>query len=125
MRDNKFIAAAAGIVLLCSGAAIVLRLSGGFGPGLEPAPYQAVGRTLARQAVALLKPGGTITVVTRDTATFQNPATDVVLAVFRTELARTHVKISSVEALQIDPLRPWLFRPAILFNGPSMRPKAV
>ena len=106
MRDNKLVAVAAGVVLLCSGAAILLRVSGGFGPGLDPTPYRAVGRALARQALALLKPGGTITVVTRDTTTFQNPATDVVLAAFRKDLATTGVKISSIETLQIDPLRP-------------------
>jgi hypothetical protein len=106
MRHSKFTAAAAGFVFLCSATKIAICLNGGFGPRLESAPYQAVGRTLARQALVLLKPGGLVTVITRDTAAFQNPATDVVLASFKTELAKARVKISSVETLQIDPLRP-------------------
>jgi hypothetical protein len=106
MRDNKFIAASAGFIFVCSGLAMALCLTGGPGPQLEPGPYRAVGRTLARQSLALLKPGGSITVITRDTATFQNPATDVLLLAFRAELDNAHAKIDSVQTLQIDPLRP-------------------
>ena len=106
MRDSKFIAAAAGFVFLCSATAIAISLSGGFGPRLESAPYLAVGKTLARQALVLLKPGGLVTVITRDTAAFQNPATDLVLAGFKAELNKARVNISAIETLQIDPLRP-------------------
>ncbi len=81
-------------------------LSGGFGPRLEPEPFRETGRVLARQTLALLKPGGHVTVVTRDTVTFQNPATDIQFNSLRRELTRAGVKLDTVEALQIDPLRP-------------------
>src|SRR5579872_4086754 len=106
MRDNKVIGAAAGVVALGSALALVFSLSSGFGPHIDPAPYQAVGRVLARQSLAFLKPGGRVTVITRDTLSFQNPATDCQLASFRKELGKAGVKIDSLQALQIDPLRP-------------------
>src|SRR5579872_1906755 len=106
MRDNKVIGAAAGVVALGSALALVFSLSSGFGPHIDPAPYQAVGRVLARQSLAFLKPGGRVTVITRDTLSFQNPATDCQLASFRKELGKAGVKIDSLRALQIDPLRP-------------------
>jgi len=87
-------------------ATIGWRLNGGLGPTLDPSPCQAVGRTLARQALKLLQPGGTITVITRDTMMFQNPATDVVMSSLKAELARAHAQVGSVESLQIDPLQP-------------------
>lgn len=106
MRDNKVIGTAAGVVALGSALALVFTLSAGFGPHLDAAPYEAVGRVLARQTLGFLKPGGHVTVITRDTVSFQNPATDYQLASFRRELAKTGAKLDSVQALQIDPLRP-------------------
>jgi hypothetical protein len=106
MRDNKAISAIASVVLLGSSLAIGLCFAGGFGPRIDSAPYREAGRTLARQTLALLKPGGSITVITRDTAAFENPASDILLASFRKELARSGAKVDSLQALQIDPLRP-------------------
>jgi hypothetical protein len=105
MRDNKAIAVLAGSVILGSGLAIALSISGGTGPRLDAAPFREAGRVLARQARGLLKPGGAVTVITRDTAAFENPASDVLLKSFRNELSKGGVKIDSVQALQIDPLR--------------------
>lgn len=106
MRDNKSIAIVAGVASLGSGAAIVFSLVGGFGPRMDAAPYQAAGHALARQTLRLLKPGGRVTVVTRDTQTFQNPATDFQFAAFRKDLAKAGVHIESIQAIQVDPLRP-------------------
>jgi hypothetical protein len=106
MRDNKVIGAAAGSVVLGSALAIGFCLTGGLGPQMDAAPFQAVGRVLAQQTIPLWKKGGQITVITRDTQTFQNPATDIQFASFRDELAKAGLKIDSVQALQIDPLRP-------------------
>jgi hypothetical protein len=106
MRDNKVIGIIAGVVSLGSGLALALSLSGSFGPPSHQAPFEAVGRALARQTLAFLKPGGRVTVITRDTQTFENPATDFQFAGFQQELAKAGVKIDSIQALQVDPLQP-------------------
>ena len=61
---------------------------------------------MALQAVRLLKPGGQIIIITRDTAAFKNPAADIQLATFKKELRKTHAAIGSVHAIQVDPLKP-------------------
>ena len=106
MRDNKPIAIAAGVVILGAWLALGFQLSGGFGPRLNTAAVREAGRVLADQAVARLKPGGTITVVTRDTASFENPASEILLTSFRAELLKKGTKLDELKALQIDPLRP-------------------
>jgi hypothetical protein len=85
---------------------MVITLRGGFSPGIEPQPHQAAGWTMARQTLSLLKPGGQVMVITRDTTEFKNPATDIQLASFKKEMRRAKVSISAVQALQTDPLRP-------------------
>ena len=44
--------------------------------------------------------------ITRDTAAFQNPASDVLLKSFRAELSRNAVKIDALQSIEVDPLRP-------------------
>lgn len=106
MRNNKLVGATAALVSLASASVIAWYLSGGPGPGLDPLLHRAVGRVLANQTLALLKPGGRVMVITRDTAAFQNPASDILLAGFRSTLAKAGVKIDSIQTLQVDPLRP-------------------
>lgn len=106
MRDNKVIQALAGLVTLGSVIAVAIALHGGFSPGIEPKPHQAAGWSMARQTLSLLKPGGLVMVITRDTAEFKNPATDIQLASFKKEMRKAKVSISAVQALQTDPLRP-------------------
>jgi hypothetical protein len=105
MRDNKVIQAVAVVVSVSAVAAMVLTARGGLGPSLNPEPHRTAGSELARQALSLLKPGGQIMVLTRDTATFPNPATDVLLDSFQRELRKSHVGISSEQKLEVDPLR--------------------
>ena len=81
-------------------------LHGGFGPHLDAGPHELSGRLMAQQALALLAPGGQITVITRDTTTFENPASDIQLASFRKTIEQGHASILSLHALQVDPLRP-------------------
>ena len=83
-----------------------LSLHGGLGPRVHSAPYEASGRLMAQQALACLAPGGQITVITRDTTTFRNPASDIQLASFRKTIDQAHVAIQSLHKLQVDPLRP-------------------
>jgi hypothetical protein len=95
-----------GVTVLCSCLVVGFCLTSGLGPHIDRRPHQAVGRVLAQQTLSLLKPGGEVTVITRDTATFENPATDIQFGAFRKELQSAGVKITSVQTLQIDPLRP-------------------
>lgn len=106
MRDNKVAGTAAALVLFGSALAIVYSLSGGFGPSLDPAPHQAVGQVLARQTLSLLKPGGRIIVIARDTVTFQTPASEVQFAAFRKEVSKAGAKIDSVQSISINPINP-------------------
>jgi hypothetical protein len=61
---------------------------------------------MAQQALAWLEPGGQITIITRDTTTFKNPASDIQLAGFRKAINQAHAAIRSIHELQVDPLRP-------------------
>jgi hypothetical protein len=106
MRNNRALAVISGFAIVGSAAALVWIVTGGPGPRLESGPFREAGRVLAQQTLSQLKPGGLVTVITRDTAAFQNPASDVLLKSFRAELGRNGVKIDSLELIQVDPLRP-------------------
>lgn len=105
MRDSKVIQAVAAIVTVGALAAMAVAGRGGFGPSINTEPHRAIGAELARQTLSLLKPSGQITVITRDTAAFQNPASDLLLDSFQRELRRAHASISDIQKLQVDPLR--------------------
>jgi hypothetical protein len=96
----------AGCATLGAWALLWLSLHGGLRPRLDTRAYEASGRLVAQQALALLSSGGQITVITRDTAAFRNPATDIQLASFRNALGKAHVTVHSLRQLQVDPLRP-------------------
>jgi hypothetical protein len=107
MRDSKVTATIAAAVTLGAFASIYVSVSGGlFGPPVDRAIHEAGGAMMAKEALALLQPGGEITVITRDTRAFKNPATDIQMASFRRTLRAGHAKIHAVLALQVDPLRP-------------------
>ncbi len=106
MRDNKAIMVTAALAIAGSGAAIYLLTHAGFGPGLDTKRHQAAGWGMAQQVLALVKPGADILVITRDTSTLKNPASDVQLAAFKKALAKGGARIRSNHAMQLDPLRP-------------------
>ncbi len=106
MRDSKAVNLVAGLVAVGAWTAMILALPGVLGPRLDSRPHEAAGWMMARQALGLLKPGGKITVITRDTAAFKNPAVDIQLASFKRTLRQAHTTIAAVRALQIDPLKP-------------------
>ena len=89
---------------------------GGFGPGFNPKPHEANGWVMARQALDLLKPGGQIIAITRDTAAFKNPASDAQWAGFSELLSERHVSVTKTLALQVDPLRPVEVPPGDFFE---------
>jgi hypothetical protein len=106
MRENKVIQAAAAAVILGALATMTFSESDGFGPGINPASHRAAGTELARQALSALKPGGHIIVITRDTVTFKNPATDILLESFQRKLRQANARVSAMQTVQVDPLRP-------------------
>lgn len=106
MRDSKVVGIVAGLATLSAWATLWIVNRGGFGPSFDPTPHQASGWVLARQALGLLKPGGQIVVITRDTAAFKNPASDAQLAGFTQGLNEGHATAAKTLALQVDPLRP-------------------
>lgn len=106
MRDSRVIQGIAGVVTLGAAAIIGLTLGGGFSPGLDSRPPEAVGWYMAQQALRLLQPGGQVILIARDTTAFKNPATEVQLASFRKAVRKARVTIGSTQLLQVDPLRP-------------------
>jgi hypothetical protein len=68
--------------------------------------HEESGRLMAQQALACLEQGGEITVIARDTGTFENPASDIQLASFRKAIVQAHASIHLTHTIQVDPLRP-------------------
>lgn len=106
MRDSRAIQGIACVITLGAAAAFCLTLRGGLPPRLGSKPHEAAGWYMAQQTLRCLQPGGQVILIARDTTLFQNPATDVQLASFRETLRKSHVTISSVQLLGVDPLRP-------------------
>lgn len=106
MRDNKIIGALAGLAIAGTWGTAYFMAHGGGGPAFNPQPHEAAGYVLAQQALSLLKPGGQIKVIARDTGTFKNPASDILLNSFRKTIGQAHASIGGLERLQVDPLRP-------------------
>ena len=106
MRDSKVIGTGATIATLAAGLVTYLSVAGGFGPPIDPAPHRATGRVMAEEALKVLKPGGEILVIGRDTTAFKNPGSDIQMASFQKTVSEAHAKISAVHSLQVDPLRP-------------------
>ena len=105
MRNSRPIGLIAGLTLLAAVATILFSLYE-TPPRFQPQPHEAVGWVMARQALSFLKPGGHITVISRDTSVFKQPALDHQLASFQATLEKAHVAPATVQALQVDPLRP-------------------
>jgi hypothetical protein len=97
----------AGLVTVASLATIYCVLNGPFSsPPIDKRAFEESGKLLAEQALAHLESEGTITVITRDTSDFKNPASDIQLASFRKVVEQAHATIGNVRKLQVDPLRP-------------------
>ena len=105
MRNSRLAGILAGLTILAAVAAVLGSFYEG-PPRFRPEPHEAVGWVMARQALAFLKPGGRITVISRDTSVFKQPALDSQLLSFQRGLEAAHVAPAVVQALQVDPLRP-------------------
>ncbi len=105
MRDSKPIAVMALLVTAAAVGSIFLCVKG-LPPRIDSAPHRAAGNLMAEQTLALLQPGGHVTVIARDTTSFKNPAADFQFAAFQKRLRKAGVQIAFTHALQLDPLRP-------------------
>src|SRR5262245_42934998 len=123
MAKSKVIGIVLGATIVAAWASAFLVLYGGFGPGINPKPHEATGWMLAQQGLTLLKPGGQIIVIARDTAAFKNPASDIQLASFKKTIRQAHATVASVHALQVDPLRPVEVPPGDFFELIRSAPK--
>jgi hypothetical protein len=98
------------LALLTAGSAlavVVLVTNGGFGPPVDGNVQAEIGRTLAREALSLSRPGGDILLITRDTEAFPQPAPDLVVESFQREVKNRAGNITVItQSLQLDPLRP-------------------
>jgi hypothetical protein len=104
MRNSRVAGIIAGLAILAAAVTVVCSLNEG-PPSFNPKPHEAVGWVMARQALGFLKPGGQITVISRDTSVFKQPAIDCQLASFQRTLQAAHTEPAVVQALQVDPLR--------------------
>jgi hypothetical protein len=88
----------------------------GLPPRTDASVPREVGRALAQEALKLFGPGKRLTVIARDTSVFKQPATDITLAAFEDEIRKGGAKITAVQLLQVDPLRPLQVPPGDFFE---------
>jgi len=77
-----------------------------FPPGIDRELHASIGRTLAKETLNILGEGGQITVISRDTEAFKQPAIDILLDSFQKELRRANASAPSIQLMSTDPLRP-------------------
>ena len=94
------------IMVASAACAAIFLSSWDFGPSVDRKLHSEIGRVLAKEALNLLRPGGQITVITRDTEAFPQPALDILLTSFQEELRRGGDFNVGTQTLQLDPLRP-------------------
>lgn len=73
-------------------------------PPVDRKLHSEIGRALAGEASTLLKPGGRVTLITRDPETFPQPSVDVLIRSFERNL-NSGAQISKL-VVQVEPLRP-------------------
>jgi len=105
MSSSKTTAVLAAMVIVASLGAVFVATSG-TAPRLDTRIHEDIGRALAQEALKLLGPSGHLTVVTRDTGTFPQPALDLALGSFTQAIRKSGGSVPAVQALQVDPLRP-------------------
>ncbi|MBM3883245.1 MAG: hypothetical protein FJ387_26625 [Verrucomicrobia bacterium] len=105
MRPSKTINAIAATVTVA--AAGLLYLSAFELPARpRPEPHRANGWVMAQTALRHLGPDGLLVVIRRDTDAFPHPEADLQFAGFEKAVRQAQARIHTVQALQVDPLRP-------------------
>jgi hypothetical protein len=105
VKNRPVLAVAAGLVLVGSLAALAWTWAGPPSPGPEPIQV-AIGEALGRQTLKHLGPGGRLIVLTRDTATYPQPAADRVMAALTRTVKAGGGTAPEVQTFEVDPLRP-------------------
>jgi hypothetical protein len=105
MRSRRLTHLIAGGVILGACASLLFTLSWR-PPRVNPDAPVAVGEVLAAEALKALQPGARLTVITRDTAAFKHPETDLLFRSFSRAIRKGGGTVAAVQALQVDPLRP-------------------
>jgi len=104
MRNSLAVASLAGLTTAVA-LGILAAATGRWLPRTDPAPHEAAGRLLGQEALRRRSAEGQITVITRDTSDFKQPALDLLLRGFKRTVGRAGVSLAAVHALEVDPLR--------------------
>lgn len=115
MKESPAIRTAAALVALAAAAAALVSATE-FPPRIDHHAHQAVGQALGQEAVRLVKPGGSVVAIRRDSSAFRHPESDAQFEGFAKALASAGVPLASVQALQIDPLRPLAVPPGDFYE---------
>lgn len=83
---------------------------------IDAKTFESAGWGLAQATLALLKDGSSITVITRDTSVFKQPALDIQLASFKKAIGVERAKLIEICTIQEDPLRPVKVPPGDFFD---------
>jgi hypothetical protein len=105
MRNRTSIDVTA-IVVAFAAITIVGVCAVSFGPAIDRDLHASIGAALAKEAISLVGPGQQITIISRDTEAFPQPAIDILLKSFKREVTRAKVSIDAVKIIQVDPIRP-------------------
>lgn len=73
-------------------------------PGIDHQPHEALGEVLAQETIKLLGTGGKVIIISRDTHTFPNPASDTQLKRFEQVLKKGGVKAGTLHLLKMNPI---------------------
>lgn len=100
----------------CLALVAIWWFNGERGPRVDSKLHAAIGKALARQALDLSGGSGQITVITRDTEAFKQPAIDILLESFNREIRRGNGAVAATHLIQVDPLRPIQVPPGDFFE---------
>jgi hypothetical protein len=115
MRNSKVIGAGASLATL-GATALLLFSTRQLPPGLDPKPHEATGWVMAQEALGLLKPGGWLVVIRRDTGAYKHPESDLQFKSFQKALRKAKATVTAVRAVGLDPLRPLEVPPGDFFE---------
>ena len=102
--NRKSILIASGLIIVCAVLFLFLSVRES-PPRIDRRPHEALGRTLAREAVKLREGNGRVFLIARDTRMFRNPASDVQLKSFFSALKQSGVMVAATNWIKLDPLR--------------------
>lgn len=104
MRNSRAINVAAVLTILGAGG-VGYFSTNEWPPTPDRPAHAALGKVIARETLQWLKPGGTVTAIIRDTEAFRHPESDAQYRGFESALQRAGATVSTLRALQVDPLR--------------------